>query len=202
MKRSETPRWLDTPCRVGARRGLPLLALAALLSVSAPAEGQVRRGRTEAPPPRWMPISVGVRGGWEQEQLASGATFGVEAHIPIRRDGALEVVPSIDAIYLRGFSTEYQYNLDAVFVPGRRRGGVFIGGGVGWRQSVIAGVGGEPGRRTYFGYNILLGAKNQLGPIQFLLGLKWVLLSDTAYDPSSISIGLQLPLWNSGVQRR
>jgi hypothetical protein len=149
-----------------------------------------------------MPITVGVRGGWEQEQRASGGTFGVEAHIPIRRDGAIEVVPSIDAIYLRRLSTEYQYNLDAVFVPGRRRGGVFIGGGVAWRQSVIAGFGADPGRRTYFGYNIVLGAKNQLGPIQFLLGLKWVLLSDTAYDPSSISISLQMPLWNSGVQRR
>jgi hypothetical protein len=204
VKRSDIPRRLDIPAGLRGRPGLFVLAIAAALCVYAPADAdaQVRRGRTVAPPPPWMPVTVGVRGGWEQEQLASGATFGAEVHIPIVRDGAIEVVPSFDAIFLRGFATEYQYNLDAVFVPGRRRGGVFIGGGVGWRRSLIAGVGQEFGRQTYFGYNIVLGAKNQVGPLQILLGLKWALLTDTEYDPSAISLGIQFPLWRAGPPRR
>jgi hypothetical protein len=143
-----------------------------------------------------MPITIGVRGGWEQEQLGSAGTLGAEVHIPVVRDGRFEVVPSFDAVFLRA-QTEYQYNVDILFVPGARQGGVFIGGGFAWRESLVASVGTDVGRQTYQGFNILLGGKNQLGPIQILLGLRWSLLTDTAYDPSALSLGLSLPLWSA-----
>lgn len=143
-----------------------------------------------------MPITVGIRGGWEQEQIGSAGAFGAEVHIPVVRDGRFELVPSFDALF-HNVQTEYQYNLDALFVPGRRRGGVFIGGGIAWRESLLAGAGQGVGRDTYFGYNIVLGGKNQLGPVQILLGLRWTLLSDSAFDPSSVNLGLSLPLWSA-----
>jgi hypothetical protein len=173
-----------------------LILLAGASSLPADVDAQVRRGRVEPQEPPWMPITIGGRGGWEQEQLGSGGTIGAEVHIPVVRDGRFELVPSFDAIFLN-VQDEYQYNLDALFVPGGRRGGVYIGGGVAWRESLLAGVGQDVGRANYFGYNIVVGGKNQIGPVQILLGLRWLLLTDTAFDPSAVNVGLSIPLWSS-----
>ena len=80
---------------------------------------------------------------------------------------------------------------------------VYIGGGVAWRESLLAGVGQDVGRDSYFGYNIAIGGKNQVGPVQIVLGIRWLLLMDTAFDPSSVNLGLSVPLWNArpGPQR-
>ena len=180
------------------RRSLVLLVIVAGAGWVVPSalDAQVRRGRTEPPVPPWMPITVGVRGGWAQEQLGSAGTLGAEVHIPVVRDGRFEIVPSFDAIF-HNLQTEYQYNLDALFVPGARRGGVFIGGGVAWRESLLGGVGQDVGRDTYFGFNIVLGGKNQVGPVQILLGIRWALLTGTPFDPSAVNLGLSLPLWGA-----
>ncbi len=179
-----------------------LLATVLALTLPAVADAQVRRGRTEPPTPPWMPISVGVRGGWEQEQLASGGMLGAAVYIPVVRNGLFEVVPSFDALFLN-IQTEYQYNVDVHFVPGRRRGGVYIGGGFALRESLVAaaGTGELIGVDDYWGFNLVLGGRNQVGPIQFVLGVRWSLLNDTAFDPNVLSLGLSYPLWGSTPRR-
>jgi hypothetical protein len=179
------------------RRGRLLAAIAiAAIVLPTSVEGQVRRGRTPPPTPPWAPITIGARGGWEQEQLANGGTLGAEIRIPVIRDGRFELVPSFDAIFVNP-ATEYQYNIDAAFVPAGRRGGVFVGGGVAWRESFIASVGTPSGRGTYFGYNLLLGGKTPLGPILAQVMVRFTLLSDTQFDPTSLTFGVSYPLWSS-----
>ena len=193
----------STPHATSRSSSALLLALVTVGTLLAPVtvEAQVRRGRNPPPTPPWAPITLGVRGGWEQEQIANGGMLGAEARIPVVRDGRFEVVPSFDAVFLN-VQTEYQYNVDAVFVPGRRRGGVFFGGGVAWRESLVAGLASEGGKDTYFGYNIVLGGKGAFGPLQAQIGIRWSLLTDTSFDPSALMIGLSFPLWSAMPQPR
>jgi hypothetical protein len=178
-------------------RALILTAAAALFLGTADANAQVRRGRQQPEAPPWAPISVGVRGGWEQERLASDGMLGAEVRLPVLRDGRVEVVPSFDAIFLNP-EREDQVNLDVFYVPGGRGGGVFIGGGFAWRQSVIAGIGQGVSRQRYTGFNIALGGKQPVGPVHLMLTVRWTLLNDTEFDPNSVAIGVSLPLWSAG----
>ena len=69
-----------------------------------------------------------------------------------------------------------------------------------WRESLLAGVGQDVGRDSYFGYNIAIGGKNQVGPVQIVLGIRWLLLTGSSFDPSSVNLGLSVPLWNARPQ--
>jgi len=176
---------------------LPVFATA-VLAAGADVDAQVRRGRTEPQAPPWAPVTAGVRGGWEQEQLASGGMLGAEVRIPLIRDGRVELVPSYDAAFLNP-QREDQYNVELFFVPGGRRGGVFIGGGFAWRQSVVASFGEEVTTRDqYFGYNITVGGKQPIGLVHLLITIRWTLLNDTAFDPSAATFGLSLPIFGGG----
>jgi len=176
------------------------LALAVLALGALDADAQVRRGRQEPVLPPWAPISVGVRGGWEQERLSSDGMIGAEVRLPVIRDGRLEVVPSFDAVFLNP-EREDQLNLDLFYVPGGRRGGAFVGGGLAWRYSIIAGIGQGVPRQRYFGYNVAIGGKQQVGPVHLMLTIRWTLLNDSEFDPNSAMVGVSLPLWGAGIAR-
>ena len=178
-----------------------VLVVAASASLPAAADAQVRRGRQQPQVPPWSPITIGVRAGYEQERLASDAMLGAEIRIPVVRDGRVELVPSFDAVFLNP-EREDQVNLDVFYLPAGRRGGVFIGAGVAWRESVIAGIGQGLSRERYFGYNIALGGKQPVGPVQIQITVRWTLLNDSEFDPNSAMIGVSLPLWSAGLPAR
>jgi len=171
-----------------------ITALAALLLVVPVAlDAQVRRGRQAEEAPRWAPIAIGVKVGWDSR--ANGEVVGGHLHIPVVRSGVFELFPSLEAVFLRG-AKEYQYNLDAAWTPGGVRGGIFAGTGVGWRDSVIGTDLGEP-RQTFVGINAFGGGKTNLGRIQIEFLLRWTFLKDTSYQPNSASFAINLPLWRA-----
>ena len=180
-------------------RLIVLAALAAAAVGAVDADAQVRRGRQQPVLPPWAPISVGVRFGWEQERLESGGDIGAEIRIPVVRDGRFELVPSFDAIFLNP-EREHQFDLEVFSGPGGPRGGVFVGGGVAWRQSVLAGIVDGLSRDRYFGYNLTLGGKQPIGRVLINLTIRWTLLEDTEFDPNAALIGISLPLWGGPIR--
>ena len=164
-----------------------------LLVVPLAVDAQVRRGRQAEEVPRWAPMVIGVKAGWDSS--ANGELLGGHVRIPLVRNGVFELFPSLEAIFLRG-TKEYQYNVDAAWVPSGVRGGVFAGGGVGWRDSVIGTELGNP-RQTFFGFNAFGGGRTNLGPVQIEFLLRWTFLNDTAYQPNSASLGINLPPWRA-----
>lgn len=174
---------------------LPLAAL--LLSLPASLDAQVRRGRQAETAPRWAPVAIGVKAGWDSR--ANGELISAQVRIPVVRSGALEVVPSAEMIFLNG-AKEYQYNADVSYLPGGLRGGIFAGAGIGWRDSVIGTPLGDP-RQTFVGLNLFGGGKTNLGPIQVEFALRWTFLNDTDYQPNSAAIGLNVPLWRVAPDR-
>lgn len=180
---------------------LPFAVLAALVVLASSADAQVRRGRAQPETPRWAPLALGVRFGWEQDRIANGSMVGGELRIPVLRSGQVEIVPSADIIWLQN-TREYQYNADVLFVPQGPRGGVFLGGGLGWRDSLYGAVtAGEP-RRTYLGYNLVIGGRTAIGPVQLAATLRWIFLDGSEFSPNALTLGLSYPLWRATPVRR
>ena len=182
----------------GTIRPIPVLLILALgLGAVAEVEGQVRRGRQPAEEAPWAPVSVGVRGGWDDR--ANAELLGAQMRIPVVRSGIVEVVPSADIAFLPG-AKEYQYSGEISWVPGGRRGGFFLTAGVGWRDSVFGADVASGERTTYFGYVLGAGLKSRVGPLEFELGLRWILLDDTSYRPTPATLGLNYPFWDPGLE--
>ena len=170
---------------------MTLVAVLAVLG-AADATAQVRRGRAIETGPRWAPVAVGVRFGFDDR--ANGEVVGGQLHIPLVRSGVIEFVPNAEAVFPNR-STEYQYNLELAYIPGGVRGGLVLGGGLGWRNRVVGTTDPGEGRQTFFGYTVMVGGKSNVGPVQFELSLRWVFLNDTDYRPNAGAIGVNYPLW-------
>lgn len=181
------------PTRQTSTRNIVLMAAMALLATT-DAGAQVRRGRVAETGPRWAPISVGVRFGFDDE--ANGSLLGGQLHIPLVRSGVVELAPSAEAIF-RTRSTEYQYNLELAWIPGGTDGGILLGGGLGWRDRFVGTAESADGRETFFGYTALVGGRSDVGPLQLEVTLRWVFLNDTDYRPNAVALGLNLPLWRA-----
>jgi hypothetical protein len=166
-----------------------------------PLDAQVRRGRAPDPTAGWAPIALGVSFGWDQ--AANGQVVGGQVRLPLLRDGTVEVVPNAQLVFLRG-NKEYQYSLEAVFVPEGVRGGLLLGGGLSWRDAVLSRTGpndtGDP-RQRHSGYNIVVGAKNNVGVVQIEVSLRWIFLNDTNYRPTPATFGVNYPLWRTAPPR-
>jgi hypothetical protein len=184
------------PCGRSARRRLPLVPILALGCALGPldAEAQVRRGRALETAPPWTPVAFGARFGWDQR--ANGEVLGAHVSIPLLRNGIVELVPNAEMVFLTG-TKEYQYSIETAFVPGGA-GGLFVGGGVGWRDTVFGSLDPDDPRTTYFGYVVAVGAKGGRGRLQFQVTARWTFLDDTEYRPNATTIGLNYLLWNPG----
>ena len=176
----------------------PLLILVALaLMGSQNADAQVRRGRAVDSGPRWAPVSIGARFGWDQS--ANGETAGLQIRIPLVRSGVVEFMPNAELIYPNR-PRESQYNLELMYIPGGVRGGVFIGGGVGWRTTTVVNTGPSQPEQRLFGYTLALGGTTNLGPIRVEATLRWIFLRNSTYRPNPVTLGISLPLWSAGPQ--
>lgn len=177
----------------------PILILALLaLVVPVELEAQVRRGRASQQQQSWAPITVGIRAGYDNN--ARGELLGAQARLPILRSGLVQVMPSADVTFLSG-AREYQYNLEVLYVTGGREGGLYLGGGVGYRDSVVEGTPEEP-RRTLFDYSIVAGVTSAVsGTFQIQFELRWIFLQDIQSDfrPIPLTLGVNVPLWGRGA---
>lgn len=177
-------------------RSVALLAtLLALSTLTVDGEAQVRRGRAPEPSARWSPIAVGVRGGWDQR--ANAEVLGAHLRVPVLRSGIVELVPNGEVAFLRG-AKDYQYGVDAAWVPGGARGGVFLSAGIAWRDTPIASLDTGDVRETYFGWVAGAGGKTGVGRMQLEVDLRWVFLNDTSYRPNSATLGINFPFWRIG----
>lgn len=171
-----------------------VFAILLLVTGAAQIDAQVRRGRQVEEEPRWAPPSVGVRGGYDQR--ANAEVLGAQLRLPVVRSGVLEVIPSADVAFLNG-AKDYQYSVEAAWVPGGVRRGIFVAGGVAWRDTPLGQAVPVPvGRNTYFGYVLGAGAASGVGPLEFEVAIRWTFLDDTTYRPNLASIGVNLPFWS------
>jgi hypothetical protein len=141
---------------------------------------------------RWAPASVGTRVGYDNSQR--GWMAGGFVGIPVLPSGIIELLPSFDVTFLEGFE-EYQTNVEAVYFTGDRQGGLMVGGGVGFRNSVFSA---DPTaeRRTEMTLSIMIGARlGTLGRFRPQVETRWILQDEWARDPRHVSLGVGFALW-------
>ena len=174
--------------------GILLLTLLGLVTPIG-LEAQVRRGRAVDPDRLpWTPISIGPRAGYDEK--ARGAVLGAQIHLPLLRNGLVELVPTADIIFVTN-AQEYQYNLELVFVTAGRRGGLYGGGGVGYRDTVLGGTPADP-RSNIFGYSLVLGVRSGTAArFQTQVEVRWIYLEDTTVRPFPVTFGINFPLWRN-----
>ena len=182
------------PRKLTATLALALGLLLAPPSVSA----QLRR--RSAPGRGWAPPQIGVHFGYDYN--STGSVAGAQLRIPVIPSGFVELVSSGDITFLTGFKV-YEYGVDAVVLSGGRRGGLYLGGGVVWRDTIYPET--APARATKRWPDIVAGLRTgQLGvlPITTQIETRWVFV-DTPVHPRYLSLGLNLPLWGwEGGDRR
>jgi hypothetical protein len=119
---------------------------------------------------------------------------GAQLRVPLLRNGHVEVVPNGDITFLTRVR-EYGVNVDAVYVSGGSRGGMYFGGGLAVRNSIFS-ADAEGTRETSSGLGIVVGAKaGGPGGLGTQIEFRWVFLPDLDYDPRAITLGLNVPLW-------
>ena len=176
------------------RSGILLLTLLRLVTPFG-LEAQVRRGRSVDPDrlPR-TPITIGARAGYDER--ARGAVLGAQIHLPLLRNGFVELVPTADIVFVTN-AREYQYNLELVYVTGGRSGGLYGGGGAGYRDTVLNGTPTDP-RSTIFGYSLVVGVRSgSAARFQTQFELRWIFLEDTNVRPVPVTLGINFPLWRN-----
>ena len=143
----------------------------------------------------WPAVSVGPRIGYDQG--SGGEMVGLHVHVPVVRSAHVELMPSADVTFLTALR-EYQLNLEAVYVTSGRRGGLYLGGGLAFRNSIYGSDRSAP-RSTEQGYSAVVGVRAMgAAPFGVQLEARWTFLDVDVRDPRSISIGVNFPLWGRG----
>ena len=159
-----------------------------------------RRGQEEATSQRWSPVSIGLYVGYDNQP--SGEVAGAQMRIPVLPSGTVELISGANITFLNQLK-EYQFNLEAVYTTGATAGGLYVGGGLAWRNTMF-GSDLTAGRRTVRGYSIVTGLKTggiAGTPFSPQLEIRWTFLKETALNPRVISLGVNVPLWGAGPRR-
>ena len=168
-------------------------AVLGLLALTAPhgIEGQ-RRGPQQPASAAWPSITIGAKGGWDNN--ANAEVLGGQLRLPLLRNGSLELMPTADVTFATGLK-EYQYAVEALFLQGDRRGGLYLGGGLAFRNTIYGADASLP-RETRQGYSVVVGSKFGIasGGLGVQLELRWVFIRDTPIDPQVVSFGINFPL--------
>jgi len=138
----------------------------------------------------WAPPSFGLRVGLDNKRRRN--VVGAQVRLPIVPGGEIELMPSVDVTFLVGLR-EYQYNVEGVYVWDGRAGGLYGGGGLGFRNSVFAD---GAGRKTELGYTAVVGFRLVgLGLIVPQLEYRWVFVDAAPITYQQLTIGVNLALW-------
>ncbi len=169
-----------------------LSGLVVLVTLAAPALAHAQQPDQSGSAAGWAPASLGVRLGFDQ--AARGEVIGAQLRVPVLPSGRVELMPSGDVTFLTGLR-DYGFNLDAVYVSGGRRGGIYLGGGLALRNSLFTS---EPDadRETKTAFGAVIGVKGGgPGRLGTQVEFRWIFLPDDDYDPRTISLGVNFPLW-------
>lgn len=176
------------------RNSVALIALATWFwAPGAEAVAQFRQpGESVGTSSSWPAISIGPRIGYDQG--SSGEMVGLQVHVPVIRSAHVELMPNADVTFLTALR-EYQLNLEAVYVTGGRLGGLYLGGGVAFRNSIYGSDPATP-RSTERGWSAVVGVR-ATGAAVFGIQLeaRWTFLDVDVRDPRTISLGINFPLW-------
>ena len=168
-------------------------AVLGLLSLTAPfgIEAQ-RRGRQQPATAGWPSITIGAKGGWDSN--ANAEVLGAQLRLPLLRNGTLELMPTADVTFATGLK-EYQYAVEALLIRGDRRGGLYLGGGLAFRNTIYGPDPTLP-RETRLGYSVVVGSKfgGASGGFGVQIEVRWVFVRDTPIDPQVVSFGVNVPL--------
>lgn len=152
-------------------------------------------GQEPFPGPGWAPPSLGVHLGYDNKQRDE--VLGGQVRLPVLPDGTIELMGSMDVTFLAKLH-EYQYNLEAVYVVDGRAGGLYAGGGLGWRNTLY-GSDTDPNvaeRRTEMGFTAVAGFRLVgLGFIVPQLEYRWIFIDEAPFTYQNLNLGVSLPLW-------
>jgi hypothetical protein len=119
---------------------------------------------------------------------------GTLLRIPILASGRVELLPNADVTFLRGLK-EYQVNFEAVYLVAGGEGGLYAGGGMGFRSTIVP-ADPDAGRQTLRTLSIVFGLKlggaSRLKP---LLEFRRLFPDELAIDPQQVSLGVTVALW-------
>jgi hypothetical protein len=140
----------------------------------------------------WPPVEIGARVGYDNVQRQE--VVGMLLRIPVLPNRTIELVPSADVTFLRGFK-EYQFNADAVYVFAAADGGLYAGGGIGLR-STFPPVNPPQGRQTITTFAVVAGLKlTNLNRVNPMIEFRRIFASELVVDPQLFSIGVTFELW-------
>jgi len=173
--------------RTSAATLLLALALAPLpASAQMMPQGGASRG--------WAPVQIGVRFG--ATNISSNSVLGAQLWIPLISSGHVQLIPNADVTFLAGGFKEYQHGVQAVLVSGGGRGGLFVGGGMTWRNTIYDG----PDRETKRWPDLVVGLRTgQISsiPLTAQIQVRWVFV-DSPINPRILTFGVNVPLWGWG----
>jgi len=178
-----------TTARCGSLAHMLVLALAL---VPRAAQGQFRAGANAADTTGWAPAALGVHVGFDNAQ--SEPVVGARLHIPVLPSGAVELLPNVDVTFFPHYE-EYQANFELVYVSAGRRGGIYAGGGVGFRNGPFSPDPDAP-RRNERTLSLMAGVRlGGLGRIRPEVETRWIFQDELVRDPRLVVIGVSLALW-------
>jgi hypothetical protein len=125
--------------------------------------------------------------------------LGAHIRIPLHPSGYVELAPNGDVTFLPRLK-EYMGGVDLVGVSGGRRGGLYAGGGLAWRNTLYA----DGARATKRVPTIVAGARSPAlfgAPFGTQIEVRWIRV-DTPAKPKLLTFGINLPLWGWGDGRR
>lgn len=187
------------PWPARARRAAPTVRTAlavgsVLVGAVFPGSAHAQFRRPDRAPERgtqgWAPASAGFRAGFDYN--SNGTVLGAHLRIPLLPGGLVEAVPHADVTFLTGLK-EYQGGVEMVVVSGGRRGGLYAGGGVAWRNTLWSG----PDRETRRAPTAVVGVRSGAtfgAPFGTQLEMRWT-FPEGPFKPRVLSLGVNFPLW-------
>ena len=140
----------------------------------------------------WPPVEIGVRVGYDNMQRQE--VLGALLRIPVLPNRSVELVPNADVTFLRGLK-EYQLNAEAVYLLTASEGGIYLGGGIGFRNT-IPPLDPAAGRQTLTTWSIVVGVKlTGLERVNPMLEFRRIFAGDLEVDPQLLSLGVTFELW-------
>ena len=174
------------------------LAIALLTFLTPLATEAQRRGSQQPAAASWPSITIGVKAGYDNS--AKAEVLGAQVRIPLLRNGAVELMPTADVTFPTGLN-EYQYAVEALYLLSGRRGGLYVGGGLAFRNTIFGADPNLP-RETRQGYSVVLGSKfGGGGSFGAQLEIRWVFIEQSPIDPQVITFGVNIPLTGRSSRR-
>jgi hypothetical protein len=181
------------PTRSGRQIAIVALWLATLqgLTGARAVTAQLREPPGQPSSGGWAPVALGVRAG--RDSALHYYLVGGQLHIPVLPNGAVELMPNMDVTFARG-AKDYQYNLELVYVLGGSYGGLYGGGGIGYRKARFGPDPSAP-RETARGYTAVIGLKLG-GRVSPQVEWRWVFIGKEGINPQQVTLGVNVALWN------